>query len=282
MGTKIDGRSIAKEIHLKLEDKTNLVKDKYDKVPGIAVVLAGDDDASKVYARNIIKKAAKCGYNTYERFYGTEITEDQLMEEIELLNADDNVNGIIIQMPLPKGIDETKVINTLCPDKDIDGVTPRNIGRFYSGQKAFVPCTPKSAMTLLKSTGVEIQGKKAAVIGRSNIVGRPVAELLNRENATVTICHSRTKDLKAELLNSDIVVSAVGRAHLVDADMIKPEAIVIDVGTNVVDGKLVGDVNYDACFEKAGAITPVPGGVGPVTIMMLLENTMEAFLNKWD
>lgn len=282
MGLKIDGRGLAKEIHKKLEEDTKALKDKYNKVPGIAVVLAGDDEASKVYARNIIKKADKCGYDTEERFFDATITEEELISVINELNNDDMISGVIIQMPLPKTIDESKVINALSPQKDIDGVTPFNIGRFYSGQQAFVPCTPKSAMRLLKSTGVDITGKKATVIGRSNIVGRPVAELLNRENATVTICHSRTKDLKQELLNSDIVVSAVGKAHLVKQDMIKAGAIVIDVGTNVIDGKLVGDVDYNGCFEVAEAITPVPGGVGPVTIMMLLENTMEAFINKWD
>lgn len=281
MDKKIDGRSIAKEIHMKLEQDTKILMEKYDKVPGIAVVLAGDDDASKVYARNIIKKAQKCGYNAVDKFFDGEIKEEELIAVINELNNDDGIDGIIIQMPLPKGINEIKVINALSPEKDIDGVTPFNIGRFYSGQRAFIPCTPKSAMRLLESTQETIEGKKAVVIGRSNIVGRPVAELLNRKNATVTICHSRTKDLKAELLASDIIVSAVGRAHLVTDEMIKDGAIVIDVGTNVVEGKLVGDVDYDSCYEKSKAITPVPGGVGPVTIMMLLENTMEAFVNKW-
>ena len=282
MSKIIDGRSLAKEIHRELEDRTTLLKEKYGVAPGIAVILVGDDDASKVYARNILKKAKKCGYNTIEGFLDTDTSEEELMEVIKSLNVDDEIDGIIIQMPLPKHIDETKIINVLSPKKDIDGVTAQNTGLFYSGQNAFIPCTPKSAMALLKSTKIDIAGKDAVVIGRSNIVGRPVAELLNRENATVTICHSRTQGLKEHLKRADIIVSAVGRPKLVKEDMISNGAVIIDVGTNVVEGKLVGDVDYEGCFEKTEGITPVPGGVGPVTIMMLLENTMEAFVNKWD
>jgi methylenetetrahydrofolate dehydrogenase (NADP+)/methenyltetrahydrofolate cyclohydrolase len=255
---------------------------KYGRTPNLVVILVGDDPGSVSYVTGKAKAANEVGIrNTTLRFPDT-ITEQELLAKVEELNNDSDVDGILVQLPLPKHIDENKVIATIAIEKDVDAFSPMSVARLWLKLPTVVPCTPNGIIKLLKSTGIEIQGKEAVVIGRSNIVGLPVAKLLLDENATVTIAHSRTRNLAEVTRRADILVVAIGRERLVTADMIKPGAVVIDVGVNRDSrtGKLCGDVDYDAAKEVAAYITPVPGGVGPMTIACLMENTVENFINK--
>jgi len=244
--------------------------------PGLVAVRVGNDPASEVYVRNKARKARELGLEGTERIFPESMSEAELLAEVARLNADDSVDGILVQLPLPTQIDPKKVIDAIDPAKDVDGFHPINVGLLHLGRPSLVPCTPWGVIRLIESTGQSIEGKRAVVIGRSDIVGKPVAALLLNRNATVTVCHSRTRDLAAVAREAEILVAAIGKARFVAAEMIRPGAIVIDVGINRVDGKLTGDVDFDAARETAGWITPVPGGVGPMTIAVLMSNTVDA------
>ncbi|MGI6175618.1 MAG: bifunctional methylenetetrahydrofolate dehydrogenase/methenyltetrahydrofolate cyclohydrolase FolD [Christensenellales bacterium] len=271
----IDGKKIAAETREAIKTRVHGLK-KRGKTPGLAVVLVGEDPASQVYVRNKEKGCEEVGI--YSRVYRLQESTSQqaLLCLIEELNANEAIHGILVQLPLPNHIDELSVLRAIDPKKDVDGFHVQSAGALMVGEKGFVACTPKGIIKLIQSTGVPIMGKRAVVVGRSNIVGKPVSLLLLQEHATVTICHSRTADLKEETLRADILVAAIGVPEFIKGDMIKPGAIVIDVGTSRVDGKLKGDVAFDEAAAVASYITPVPGGVGPMTITMLLENTLEA------
>ena len=282
MSEIINGKEIAKSLKESLAAKVVELDQKYGRTPNLVVILGGDDPGSVSYVTGKAKAANEVGIrNTTLRFPDT-ITEQELLAKVEELNNDSDVDGILVQLPLPKHIDENKVIATIAIEKDVDAFSPMSVARLWLKLPTVVPCTPNGIIKLLKSTGIEIQGKEAVVIGRSNIVGLPVAKLLLDENATVTIAHSRTRNLAEVTRRADILVVAIGRERLVTADMIKPGAVVIDVGVNRDSrtGKLCGDVDYDAAKEVAAYITPVPGGVGPMTIACLMENTVENFINK--
>ncbi|MDS9999774.1 bifunctional methylenetetrahydrofolate dehydrogenase/methenyltetrahydrofolate cyclohydrolase FolD [Listeria cossartiae subsp. cayugensis] len=281
MGEIIDGKELAKEIQEKV---TNEVAElaKTGKKPGLAVVLVGDNQASRTYVRNKQKRTEEAGMKSVLIELPENVTEEKLLSVVEELNEDTTIHGILVQLPLPKHISEEKVIDTISYDKDVDGFHPVNVGNLFIGKESFVPCTPAGIIELIKSTGTQIEGKRAVVIGRSNIVGKPVAQLLLNENATVTIAHSRTKDLPQVAKEADILVVATGLAKFVKKDYIKPGAIVIDVGMDRDENnKLCGDVDFDDVVEEAGFITPVPGGVGPMTITMLLANTLKAAKRIW-
>lgn len=270
----IDGKEISAKV--KEQVRAEVERDKLN--VGLAVVIVGDDPASRVYVNNKKKACEFCGIKSFEYALPTETTEKELLELVDTLNADKNVNGILVQLPLPKHLDEKKVIERISPIKDVDAFHESNVGKIMIGNYAFLPCTPAGCMELIHSTGMEVSGKDCVVIGRSNIVGKPMAMLLLHENGTVTICHSKTKNLAEVCARADILIAAVGRPNFVTADMVKPGAVVIDVGINRLDnGKLCGDVKFDEVSEKAGWITPVPGGVGPMTIAMLMRNTVTAW-----
>ena len=273
--TVIDGKAFAASLRARLATEVAALKAR-GITPGLAVVLVGEDPASQVYVRSKGKMTVEIGMNSYEHRLPAETPQADLLALIERLNADPAVNGILVQLPLPGHMDEAAVINAIDPVKDVDGFHILNVGRLATGQKAMVPCTPLGCLMLLRDHLGSLSGKRAVVIGRSNIVGKPMAQLLLRDSATVTIAHSRTTDLAALCREADIIVAAVGRAHFVKADWIKPGATVIDVGINRTDDGLVGDVDYAATATVAGAITPVPGGVGPMTIACLLANTLTA------
>ena len=285
---KISGRKLSKEIREELKQQVAEIKVKYNDVPKLVVVIVGEDPASVSYVTAKEKGALYVGFESVLMKEPIDITEKKLLSIIDDLNKDESVNGILVQLPLPKHIDMDKVLDTISLAKDVDGFHPENVGNLHVGRPALVPCTPKGIITMIKSVGLKIEGKTAVVVGRSNIVGKPVSMLLLNENATVTIAHSRTKDLPAVCRTADILVAAVGRPEMIKGDWIKPGAVVIDVGVNRVkkeiDGemknKLVGDVEFDAAMEVASYITPVPGGVGPMTITSLLQNTLEAFLKQ--
>ncbi len=244
--------------------------------PGLVAVRVGSDPASEIYVRNKARKARELGIEGTELVFPETMSEADLLAEVDRLNGDETVDGILVQLPLPKHIDPKKVIDAIDPAKDVDGFHPINVGLLHLGRRALVPCTPAGVIRLIDSTGEAIEGKHAVIIGRSDIVGKPMGALLLQRHATVTICHSRTRDLPAVTRQGDILVAAIGRARFVTADMVKPGAIVIDVGINRVEGKLAGDVDFAAAKEIAGWITPVPGGVGPMTIAMLMQNTVAA------
>lgn len=250
--------------------------------PSLAVIIVGDDPASKIYVKNKKLACEYCGIKSLEYALPATTTQDELLALIDELNNDNSVSGILCQLPLPKGLDEEAVINAISPKKDVDAFHPVNVGKIMVGNFDFLPCTPAGVMELIKLSGIEVKGKKCVVVGRSNIVGKPMSMLLLHQHGTVTICHSKTADLKAEVSQADIVVAAVGVPELITGDMIKEGAVVIDVGMNrLPDGKLVGDVEFESCKKRACAITPVPGGVGPMTIAMLMKNTVKAaLLNK--
>ncbi|UHP11410.1 bifunctional methylenetetrahydrofolate dehydrogenase/methenyltetrahydrofolate cyclohydrolase FolD [Listeria marthii] len=281
MGEIIDGKKLAKEIQEKVTSEVaELVK--IGKKPGLAVVLVGDNQASRTYVRNKQKRTEEAGMKSVLIELPENVTEEKLLSVVEELNEDKTIHGILVQLPLPKHISEEKVIDTISYDKDVDGFHPVNVGNLFIGKDSFVPCTPAGIIELIKSTGTQIEGKRAVVIGRSNIVGKPVAQLLLNENATVTIAHSRTKDLPQVAKEADILVVATGLAKFVKKDYIKPGAIVIDVGMDRDENnKLCGDVDFDDVVEEVGFITPVPGGVGPMTITMLLANTLKAAKRIW-
>ncbi len=269
----IDGKAISAAVKEQVRDE--IARDKL--TVGLAVVIVGDDPASRVYVNNKKKACEFCGIKSYEYALPAETTQEELLQLVDTLNADKNVNGILVQLPLPKHLDEKAVIERISPDKDVDAFHESNVGRIMIGNYSFLPCTPAGCMELIHSTGVEVAGKECVVIGRSNIVGKPMAMLLLHENGTVTVCHSKTHNLAEVCRRADILIAAVGRPNFVTADMVKPGAVVIDVGINRLDnGKLCGDVKFDEVSEVAGWITPVPGGVGPMTIAMLMRNTVTA------
>lgn len=274
----IDGKSIAKELRESLAPRVAALKEQ-GITPGLTVIVVGDDPASAIYVRNKERACVKLGMNSQVLRFPAETTQEEILNTVRLLNQDDSVHGILVQLPLPRHIDEQAVLRAIDPDKDVDGFHAMNAGRLMNGELGFVACTPKGVMRLLEVSGVELDGKNAVVVGRSNIVGKPMALLLLQKNCTVTIAHSHTKDLTAVTRSADILVVAVGRAGFITGDMIKPGAAVMDVGINRVDGKVVGDVDFESAKEVASCITPVPGGVGAMTIAMLMENTVEAAEN---
>lgn len=276
MATVIDGKAIAAKIRGEIAADAALLKGK-GVTPGLAVVLVGEDPASKVYVSMKEKACADVGIFSDEHKLPAETSETELLALIGRLNSDPRIHGILVQLPLPKQIDTDKVLEAISPSKDVDGFHPYNVGRLMVGKPAFQPCTPYGVMVMLKEQGVELAGKSVVVVGRSNIVGKPVAMMCLQQHATVTICHSRTKNLSEIVSAADVVIAAVGVPEMIKGDWIKPGAVVIDVGVNRVgEKKLVGDVEYAAAAERASAITPVPGGVGPMTITMLLYNTVQS------
>ena len=271
----IDGKAVAAEIREQVKAEAEALKAK-GVVPCIAVALVGDDPASHTYVRNKVRTAEELGMRSIHRILPESTSQAELLALVAEWNADPEVHGILVQLPLPKQIEARAVIEAIAPAKDVDGFHPFNVGTLLTGGDALPPCTPAGVIELIKRAGVDLAGKEVVVVGRSNIVGKPVAMLLLAENATVTICHSRTHDLAAVCRRADVLVAAVGRARIITADHVKEGAVVIDVGTNRVDGKLVGDVDFASVSQKAAALTPVPGGVGPMTIAMLLKNTVTA------
>ena len=271
----IDGKKIAAELREELKKEVSELKVKYNKIPGLTVILIGDMAPSQIYVRNKEKSANEVGLKSEVIKYPEEVEEKNVLDKIEELNKDDTVSGILVQLPLPKHIDKQKVIETITPSKDVDGFHPMNVGNLSSGYESSVPCTPLGCYLMIKKIEPNLSGKKAVMIGRSNLNGKPMAQLLLKENCTVTITHSKTKDLKAECLEADIIVAAVGIPELVKADWIKKDAVVIDVGINKTDKGIVGDVAFEEVSKVARALTPVPGGVGPMTIACLLKNTIE-------
>ena len=281
MATRIDGKVFAAGLREKVSEAVSTLTREYDLVPGLAVVLVGEDPASEVYVRNKGKQTLEVGMNSYEHKLPDTASQSELLAVIEQLNNDSKVHGILVQLPLPAQIDSQAVINAIDPDKDVDCFHLVNVGRLATGAPGLVPCTPLGCMMLLKDQLGDLSGKNAVVVGRSNIVGKPMGSLLLAQSCTVTIAHSRTRDLAGVCREADILVAAVGRPQMIPGDWIKPGAVVIDVGINRIEGKegktrLVGDVDFDSASAVAGAITPVPGGVGPMTIACLLRNTVQA------
>ena len=273
----IDGKKEAAELREKLKKEVLELKSKYNKVPGLTVILIGELAPSKIYVKNKEKSANEVGLKSEVIRYPETVDEKSVLNKIEELNNDENVSGILVQLPLPKHIDKQKVIEKILPSKDVDGFHPTNVGNLSSGYESSVPCTPLGCYLLIKKIEPNLNGKKAVVVGRSNLNGKPMTQLLLKENCTVTITHSKTKDLKSECLKGDIIVAAVGIPELVKGDWVKKDAIVIDVGINKTDKGIVGDVAFKEVSKNAKALTPVPGGVGPMTIACLLKNTIECF-----
>jgi len=273
----IDGKKAAAELRGELKLEVSELKEKFNKVPGLTVILIGDLTPSQIYVRNKEKSANEVGLKSEVIKYPDSVDEKTVLEKIAELNRDSNVSGILVQLPLPKHIDKQKVIEAIVPGKDVDGFHPMNVGNLSSGYESSVPCTPLGCYLLIKKIEPNLSGKKAVVIGRSNLNGKPMTQLLLKENCTVTITHSKTEDLKGECLKGDIIVAAVGIPELVKADWVKKDAIVIDVGINKTEKGIVGDVAFEEVSKVARAITPVPGGVGPMTIACLLKNTIECF-----
>ena len=273
----IDGKKVAADLRGKLKKKVNELKSTYNVVPGLTVILVGEDPPSKIYVRNKEKFAIEVGINSEVIRYPENVEEKVVLNKIKELNNNNNVSGILVQLPLPKHIDKRKVIETIIPGKDVDSLHPMNVGNLSSGYDSSIPCNPLGCYLFLKKVEKNLNCKHAVVIGRSNLNGKPMTQLLLKANCTVTITHSKTKDLKAECNRADIIIAAVGRPKLVKGDWVKKDAIVIDVGINKTDNGLVGDVDFDEVSKVAKAITPVPGGVGPMTIACLLNNTVECF-----
>lgn len=273
MAKIIDGKSIAEDIYKELREEIGNLFEK----PSLAVILVGEDPASIVYVRNKEKACKKLGLNFKLISLPSEISKEELKLTLEMLNTDNSINGIIVQLPIPKHLDPFEVTSLINPLKDVDGLHPDNIGRLVSGNPRLIPCTPLGIVELIKREGIEVRGKKAVIVGRSNLVGKPMLHLLLSLDATVTICHSKTIDLKEETSRADILVAAVGKPKFITQDMVKEEAVVIDVGINRVEDKLVGDVDFEGVVGKASAITPVPGGVGPMTVAMLIKNLVTAY-----
>lgn len=274
MSKIIDG----KKISLKIKDELKMEVEKLKVKPKLVVISVGDNPASKVYVGQKEKAANYIGIDYLHEHYDT-ISDDELVKEIEKLNKDKSVDGIIVQLPLPDGMDEKRIVNTISCDKDVDGLTYLNAGLLINNKETLASCTPKGIMKLLEHEKVKIEGANAVVVGRSILVGKPIANLLLNANATVTICHSKTKDLSKITKKADILIAAIGKKHFITRDMVKRGSVIIDVGINRVDGKLYGDVDYDNVFDKVSKITPVPGGVGPMTVVMLMENVLLAYKN---
>lgn len=273
----IDGKKEAALLREEIKKEILLLKEKTKKAPGLSVILIGDYAPSQIYVKNKEKNSKEVGINSEVIKYPKDITEQEVLNKIKELNNNPEVSGILVQLPLPKHINKEKIINAIHPKKDVDGFNPINVGNLASGYDAIIPCTPLGCLHLIKKIEKNLTGKHAVIIGRSNLNGKPMAQLLLRENCTVTIVHSKTKDLKAECQKADILVAAVGKANLVKSDWVKKDSIIIDVGINKVEEKIVGDVDFESVKEKVKAITPVPGGVGPMTIACLLKNTLECF-----
>ena len=273
----IDGKKIAAELRNKLKVEVDGIKKKFNKVPGLTVILIGDLAPSQIYVKNKEKSAKEVGLNSEVIRYAKDVDENTILKKINDLNEDKSVSGILVQLPLPKHINKKKVIESISPSKDVDGFHPMNVGNLSSGYESSVPCTPLGCYLLLKKIEPNLSGKKAVIIGRSNLNGKPMAQLLLKENCTVTITHSKTKNLKSECLLADIIIAAVGIPELVKGDWVKKDSIIIDVGINKIDKGIVGDVDFDQVSKKAKALTPVPGGVGPMTIACLIKNTIECF-----
>lgn len=276
MAKILNGKEVSQRIKDELKEEVKKLKN--DNIfPGLAVIIVGDDPASRVYVNSKKKACEEIGIYSQEYALPENTTQDELLELVEKLNGDTKINGILVQLPLPSHIDEEAVINAISPKKDVDAFHPVNVGKIMIGNYDFLPCTPAGVMELIKESGIDISGKECVVVGRSNIVGKPQAMLLLHQNGTVTICHSRTKDLAEKTKNADILIAAVGKPNFITGDMIKEGAVVIDVGINrIAPKKLVGDVDFESAEKKASAITPVPGGVGPMTIAMLMKNTVKA------
>ena len=273
----IDGKKVSGEIRNRLADEIQKLKKKAGKTPGLATVLVGDDPASAVYVRNKNKICGELGFQSFEQKLSADTSEEKLLQLVGELNSNKDVHGILVQLPLPDQIDSEKILQAIDPKKDVDGFHPVNVGKLVVGNALLTPCTPTGIIALLDRYDIEISGKNAVIIGRSNIVGKPVSMLLLHRNATITICHSRTQNLEEVTRSADILVAAVGRANFVTDEMVSEGTVVIDVGINRVDGKLTGDVDFQPVSKKASHITPVPGGVGPMTIALLMENTLKAF-----
>ncbi len=277
MANLIDGKAVSAQVKEQVRIEAEQLREEHGIQVGLAVVIVGDDPASRVYVNNKKKACEAVGFRSFEYALPAETTQEELLDLVDTLNKDEKVNGILVQLPVPKHIDDKAIINAIAPEKDVDAFHPENVGKIMIGDYAFLPCTPAGVMELIDATGVEVSGKKCVVIGRSNIVGKPMAMLLLHRSGTVTICHSRTQDLAAVTREADILVASVGKANFVTADMVKEGAVVIDVGINRLEnGKLCGDVDFAAVEPKASWITPVPGGVGPMTIAMLMKNTLTA------
>ena len=277
MAEIIDGKKVSNHVRGEIAEGVSRLKDSSGVTPGLAAVLVGEDPASEIYVRNKRKACDKAGMYSEEHKLPAKTTEEELLSLVDNLNNDPNIHGILVQLPLPDHINETNILRSVTPEKDVDGFHPYNVGLLVEGNPRFISCTPHGIIKMLEFYGIEIEGKRAVVVGRSNIVGKPVSMLLLHRHATVTICHSRTRPLDEVTRSADILVAAIGRAKFITGDMVKEGAVVIDVGINRNDeGKLVGDVDFDSVSEKASYITPVPGGVGPMTISMLLWNTLES------
>ena len=273
----IDGKKVSGQIRNRLAEELQELKKKTGKTPGLATVLVGDDPASAVYVRNKNKICGELGFQSFEQKLSADTSEEQLLQLVGELNSNKNIHGILVQLPLPDQIDSEKILQAIDPKKDVDGFHPVNVGKLVVGNALLTPCTPTGIIELLDHYDIEISGKHAVIIGRSNIVGKPVSMLLLQRNATITICHSRPQDLEELTRSADIIVAAVGRANFVTEEMISEGTVGIEVGINRVDGKLTGDVDFEPVSKKASHITPVPGGVGPMTIALLMENTLKAF-----
>ena len=276
----IDGKKEAQLLRDEIKKEIESLKSKNNKVPGLTVILIGDFAPSQIYVKNKEKNAKEVGINSDVIRYAKDVSEQEVLKKIKELNNNESVSGILVQLPLPRQINKEKIINAIKPLKDVDGFHPINVGNLSSGYNATVPCTPLGCLLLIKKIEPNLSGKHAVIIGRSNLNGKPMAQLLLKENCTVTIVHSKTKDIKKECLKADILVAAVGVPNLVKSDWVKKDSIVIDVGINKVGDKIIGDVEFETVKEKAKAITPVPGGVGPMTIACLLKNTLECFKGR--
>ena len=275
--TLLDGNALAKKLRADFKTRAEALLASRGTRPGLAVILVGEDAASQVYVRNKVNACAQAGFHSEKILYAPDVEPQRVFDRIAELNADPKIHGILVQLPLPKHFDSDAVLKAISPDKDVDGIHAENVGALMQGHPRFIPCTPYGVMKFLAEAGIDPKGKEAVILGRSNIVGKPMAMLLMQASATVTVCHSQTRDLALHTRRADILVAALGKARFVTAGMVKPGAVVIDVGINrLPDGKLCGDVDFAAVSEVASAITPVPGGVGPMTITMLLANTLEA------
>ena len=274
---KMDGKALSLTLEAELKLKVDALREKNARIPKLVVVLVGDNPASKTYVKNKAKACERVGFLSEIIELDGSISQEIVLSTIDRLNRDETVDGILVQLPVPKHLDAKAIVHALDPNKDVDGLHPLNVAKLYENEKGFVPCTPKGIMRLLKEYQINVVGKHCVVLGRSNLVGRPVAQLLLNENATVTICHSKTRNLSEFTKQADIIVVAIGRANFLTSKDVNHAECIIDVGINRVDGKLVGDVAYDELVDKVDAMTPVPGGVGPMTIGMLLENTLEAY-----
>lgn len=276
----LDGKAFAADYRLKLAEKVKNLKETDNIVPGLAVVIIGEDPASQIYVRNKMKACEAAGIKSFNVVLPETITQSEAEEEVKKLAENSEVDGIIVQLPLPKKFDEKRILSLIPVEKDVDGLSSENLGKLLKGEDSLISCTPYGIIELLKGYGVKFAGKSAVVLGRSNMVGKPVAALLLRENATVTVCHSKTENIASYTKNADVLVAAIGKAKFVTADMVKDGAIVVDVGINRIDGKIFGDVDYESVKDKCSLITPVPGGVGPMTVTMLLQNTFNACIKN--